>query len=315
MTTSTNSPVCDDIRRLMPLALYGELSFEEEDRLEAHLAACEACQMAMARQAELHAAIDTEEEVPAAALLHQCRQNLHREIRQLAPAPSGWRRFLPADLLSPLRVLAKPAAAMALILVGFGLARVTAPAKNVTDAAAFSSTGNGSEPIAVQVRDVEPVAAGQIRIVIQESRQRALSGTIQDAAIRQLLLAASRDASDAGTRLGSIDILKTQPESPDIRQVLLTALEHDDNPGVRFKALEGLRPFSQEPDVQRALSQALLSDPNPGVRTQAIDLLTQKAEPNLAGLFQELMHRENNVYIRQRCQKTLEALHASTETF
>ena len=41
----------------------------------------------------------------------------------------------------------------------------------------------------------------------------------------------------------------------------------------------------------------------PGVRTQAVDLLTQKREPELVGVLQELMTRENNNYVRMKCQR------------
>jgi hypothetical protein len=56
------------------------------------------------------------------------------------------------------------------------------------------------------------------------------------------------------------------------------------------------------------------------VRTQAIDLLTgsgakQTVERNLVGMLQELMSRENNPYIRERCRRVLEAMNASVETY
>jgi len=101
-------------------------------------------------------------------------------------------------------------------------------------------------------------------------------------------------------------------------------LKNDDNAGVRMRAIEGLKEFSAEPEVRGALSQALLADANPGIRIRAIDLLAGDANANfgagnvdrqIIGTLQELMLREDNAYLRQRSQKILEAVNASTEIY
>ena len=51
------------------------------------------------------------------------------------------------------------------------------------------------------------------------------------------------------------------------------------------------------------------------MRTQAIDLLTSKREPELVGVLQEIMTRENNNYVRMKCQRALNEMNASVETF
>jgi hypothetical protein len=59
------------------------------------------------------------------------------------------------------------------------------------------------------------------------------------------------------------------------------------------------------------------------MRTQAIDLLTQGVgETNgtalgrdIIGTLQELMNRENNAYVRQRGQRVLQLVNASSETY
>jgi HEAT repeat protein len=96
---------------------------------------------------------------------------------------------------------------------------------------------------------------------------------------------------------------------------LLNALQHDSNPGVRLKALEGLKNLSADPQVRQVLAQVLLADDNAGVRTQAIDLLIQHKEDRMVGVLQELMRKEDNGYIRLRCQKALHEMNASVETY
>jgi hypothetical protein len=180
------------------------------------------------------------------------------------------------------------------------------------------------EPSASRVRYVEPESDGRVHIVLDETRQRIVSGALGDQKIQVLLLSAVKDPADPGLRAETVGILNGNAQSSEVRNALVFALLHDQNAGVRFKAMEGLKPFAQESDVRLALTQVLLSDANPGLRTQAIDLLTKglnQDSPALSydrqviGAMQELMQRENNSYVRQRCKTALESVKASTETY
>jgi hypothetical protein len=85
---------------------------------------------------------------------------------------------------------------------------------------------------------------------------------------------------------------------------------------VRLKALDGLKQFAGDPDTRQALTQVLLKDENPGVRTQVIDLLIQQRHTDaMVGVLQELMEKEDNNYIRMRCQKVLQEMNASAEMY
>ena len=132
-----------------------------------------------------------------------------------------------------------------------------------------------ADPGAQRVRSVEPSANGGIQIVLDETRQRTVSGGLDDQNIRVLLLSAAKDPSDPGLRYETVGILNDRAQTAEVRDTLIYALEHDENAGVRLKAMDGLKPFVQQPEVRKALTGVLLSDGNPGMRTQAIDLLTQ----------------------------------------
>jgi HEAT repeat protein len=205
----------------------------------------------------------------------------------------------------------KPVSALTLIALGFFGARVLPTEGGRTSQLGLAETG----PVASRVRFVEPGESGRVQIVVEETRQRTLSGGMDDDGIRSLLLRAARESSDPGVRVETMDLLKGQPQSQDVRKALLHALRQDTNAGVRLKALEALRPSAGDSDVRQALAEALLKDDNPGVRTQAVDLLTQKREPELVGVLQELMTRENNDYVRMKCQRVLADMNASAESF
>ena len=303
---------CESVAGQLALMLYGELSFDEEELLQQHLDACEACRSEFVAMQRLHTELDLREIPVDSNLLTSCRRTLRISVAQIAHE-----RASRGDLLTSVRgwfnsaFLAgawKPASAALLLAAGFFLGRVT-PQDKLRPIPV-------SEPIAQRVRYLSPVEKdGKVQIVLEEVRERTLSGEIADSKIRNYVLTAAREAQDPGMRVESVELLKPDVASQDVRRALIYALQNDPNPGVRLKALEGLRAAAHEPETRRALSHVVLADDNPGIRTQAIDLLVEKKEPSMVGVLQELMERENNTYVRMKCQKALREMKASVETF
>jgi len=303
---------CEKVRMQLSMLLYGELSFDEEEVVDAHLESCAECRTALDRERALHAAFDQAEIESPASVLWESRQNLQRQIAaEHVPAHrvSWWDQFLDARWL-------QSAGALALLSIGFFGARL---APNL----GLGITGMSLvDPGAQRVRSVEPGPNGGVQIVLDETRQRTVSGDLDDQNIRVLLLSAAKDPSDPGLRYETVGILNDRAQAAEVRDTLIYALEHDENAGVRLKAMDGLRPFVQQPEVRKALSGVLLSDGNPGMRTQAIDLLTKGVgessnglDRDVIGTLQELMNRENNAYVRQRGERVLQLVNASQETY
>ncbi len=314
---------CAAAREQFALLLYGELGFDEEERVESHLDGCAECRAALAREKAMHAAFDNVEVVPSPALLRECREDVFARLaEEEAPAPvraGWWEKFVDALTLRPSAGLLRPAGALTLVALGFFAARMLPPMTN-----ANSQFGAASmTPGASRVRYVEPAANGRVQIVLDETRQRIVSGGLDDQQIRGLLLTAAKDPSDPGLRAETVEILNTRAQSADVRDALMFAVQHDLNAGVRMQALEGLKPFAAQPEVRTALTQVLLSDSNPGLRTQAIDLLTgsgqqmnRQVDRQLIGTLQELMLRGEQLgYVRERCRRVLESMNASAETY
>jgi Putative zinc-finger/HEAT repeats len=312
---------CEKVREQLSLLLYGELSFDEEGAVDTHLESCAECRTALERERELHAAFDRAEIEPPASVLWESRQNLQRQIAaEHVPAHAfigragWWDRLLDARWL-------QSAGALALLSIGFFGARM------------FPNLGLGftgaslMDPGAQRVRSVEPGPNGGVQIVLDETRQRVVSGGLDDQNIRVLLLSAAKDPSDPGLRYETVGILNDRAQAAEVRDTLIYALEHDENAGVRLKAMDGLKPFVRQAEVRKALAGVLLSDGNPGMRTQAIDLLTQGVgestgnttsnglDRDIIGTLQELMNHENNAYVRQRGERVLQLVNASQETY
>ena len=306
---------CEEARKNLPLFLYGELSFDEEELVEVHMDECASCRAALAREKAMFAALDVAEIVPAPGALEESRMELRRRLThsELPVRRSSWWDKVREGFTIHFHFapgIAQVAGAAVMLVLGFVTARM-APNSLLGN---FHSAGL-VDPATSRVRYVEPMAPGRVQIVIDETHQRVLSGSLDDQSIQRLLLTAAKDPSDAGLRVESVDLLKNNSQSAEIRRALVYSLEHDPNAGVRLKALDGLKQFAEDPDTRQALTSVLLKDDNPGVRTQVIDLLVQRHTDAMVGVLQELMEKEDNSYIRMRCQKVLQEMNASVETY
>ncbi len=289
---------CEMAKTQLPLFLYGELNFDEEETIERHLEDCAGCRDELNALKAVHRLADQAELDPPAGLLESCRAGLAGQLAGQAPARRAglWARFW---FWRPAALAWKPAGALALLALGFFAARLSGPAP-------YSGA---------RVRYIEPDPDGRVQIGLEETRQRVLTGRLEEAPIRKLLLAAAANREDAGLRVESIDILKSQSASAEVRGALLAALRGDPDPGVRLKALEGLKTFVWEAETRKALAQALLTDDSPSVRTMAVDVLVERKQQDVVGVLQQLLRRENNDYIRERSTRALREMRASVETF
>jgi hypothetical protein len=335
---------CAQARMQFALLLYGELSFDEEEGVETHLEGCAECRTELEREKSLHAAFASVAVDPPPSLLRQCRGDLAAALSHYpVPRPkhgqgpehgqrsehgqAGWWDRL-VDFVGGGLVLRpgfSPLWAAALVFLGFLGARMTPYLNDIVTGTGLTAANQAG---IMRVSDVEKQNDGSVRIVVDETRQRTITGSLDDQPVRALLLEAVRDPNNPGLRQDSVELLTRRAQSAEIRGALVYLVVHDQNDGVRLKAMQGLQPFSADPEVRGALSRALLSDGNPGVRTQAIDLLVQvpsgSARPNgplpnidpaMVGILQQLMLREKNASVRQRCEKLLELMNASAEIY
>ena len=306
---------CEAVERDLALYCYGELTPQDEERVEHHLAACPACQAELERFRSLFAALDSRETPLSANLLTECRDDLMgavlREPRPTVVKPSPWRLFREAfaALAMPAVRWRQPVGAMALIALGFISARLL-PTGSVN---AFPSPA--PESVISNVRSVQQDPGGRVRVAFDEVRRRSVTGGLEDENIQRLIMAAMRQEANPGVRVETLSVLKDAAVPAEIRDILVYTMQNDPNAGVRLKALESLRGFAAEPSVRKGLARALIQDDNPGVRIQAIDLLVQHKDGSMVGVLQELMGREENEYIRMRTTRALEDMNASVGTF
>ena len=285
---------CESTGEFADLYLYGELESHLEEEFEQHVHVCAGCRTALERRESLHRGIDAARVAPPPELLAECRRSLFR-ARAFDRKPSPWMAWT--------AMWRRPLGALALVALGFFASRLGSQAVVM------------GEPILSTIRSVQPDASGHVQIALDETRRRLVTGSLTDGNIERLMLAAVRDESNAGLRVESIELLKHSAGSADVRDALLAALRNDPNPGVRFKALDGLKGMGSQPEVRKSLTYVLQNEQNAGIRIQAIDLLTEHHDADLVGVLQQLVNKESNSYVRQRCEKVLQELNASVGTF
>lgn len=303
---------CETATSLLPLLVYEELSPEQEDLLRAHLERCSSCQAAFELEQRLHQALTSRSLEPELGLLASCRRELGLRLT-LAAQQQSWlvrAAWKLAALSKPLALAGRVAAAGALVMFGFLLARWTGGGTGAV---------RGELPTpenTARIRLIEPAAGDQVRIIIEETRQRVLTGSLDQEPVLEWLMRAARQAPDPGLRAESVGLLGSRVDREVVRNALLEAVQRDPNPAVRLKALEALKPFAVQSTVRQVLARVLLTDDNPGVRIQAIDtLIQQRQHEALVGLLQALLDREENSYVRLRCRQALRELNASAGTF
>jgi hypothetical protein len=315
---------CDGVVKLIPLYFYGELPPEEEERVEEHLHECAACAAEMERQRRLASALDGGQAEPSALLLEECRADLMAAIaggaaerdaeplRRKPPRKDAWGLFVEAlaDTFRGVGRWRQPVGATALVALGFFSARFAGMGPGAAQMADLS----GSPQVYSTVRSIQPDSAGHVRIAYDETRRREIDGRMDDPGIERMLLAASSENNPA-LRVVSVGLLGERAGSSEVRDALLNALQHDSNAGVRMKALEGLKTLAGDPEVRKSLAGALMTDDDPAVRMQAVDVLVSLRDDAMVSMLQGLVQRENNDYVRLKCEQALKEWNASVGTF
>ena len=317
---------CERVKDRLLLYLYDELDEGKRDAVEEHVDSCESCSAALDDERQFLRSL-SEREVPSAALLAECRHDLMRGVYHLQSEqpsyfagliPLAWWRRL-QQKFPPVRVAWQPAAALALLAVGFYGGRFVERAPTGGGLPLGGGIQQSSMAPLEVFADIQSVrldrGQNEVEIVVEEMTRRTIRGAPGDPHIRSMLISTVREYPSSGVRLDTLDILSAGATDREVRRALQEAMIGDRNPGVRLRAFEALKPHKGDPDTHEAFVEVLLNDDNPGMRVQAIDLLTEDPDRNLVGLLQGLVEREQNNYIRLQSRRILHDLNASVDRF
>jgi HEAT repeats len=283
---------CEVAHERIVLAAYGELADDQVHELDRHLTTCNECReereqlLALKTLAGVHSVVE-----PNANLVARSRMRLEEALDALPPK-RWYERWGDAVINNFGRLQAAPVAAALLLVAGIGAgsiggyevaqARSAHAAATTAQAVARTTTVVPAAPadVASISSIVQQPNSEMVEVRYNEVVPRQVEGTLDDPAIRQLLMMASEDANSAGIRDNSVGLLAAECRAghscnpAGIRDALMVALRYDRNEGVREKALKGLESYvSEDMRVRDAVLEALLNDSDPRIRTEAINIL------------------------------------------
>jgi hypothetical protein len=324
---------CELAQERIVTAAYGELPDELAHELEHHVAGCPACQKereqvyALKVFADLHPV-----EEPGPNLVARARLRLDEALDALPP--KRWYERLGERILNNFASLqAAPAAALLLLVAGAGAGVLggyeyaqgrAAQAATTAQAAAPASlkpAGLKEEPASLpEVANVASISAivrqpnsETVQVSYNQIVPRQIEGSLDDPAIRQLLMLATENAASPAVRDDSVALLadecraghSCQPTG--IREALMVSLRYDRSAKVREKALEGLEPYvAEDVRVRDAVLEALLNDSDPGVRSQAISLLAPvEADTSVRQVLYSVSNSDQDSEIRNVSRQVL----------
>jgi hypothetical protein len=285
---------CELAHERIMLAAYGELPDDQIHELDRHLITCTDCRdereqfLALQTLAAAHHVIE-----PSANLITRSRIRLEEALDAIPP--KRWFEHLGERIVNNFaRLQSAPVAAALLLVAGLGAGSL--------GGYEFATARTAHAPGPDALGDVKPAVTAPVQVVpsnvasissivqqpdsdIVEVRYnqvvpRSAQGSLDDPAIRQLLMMASEDAASTPIRDDSVGLLAAECRAghscnpAGIRDALMVALRYDKNAGVREKALQGLQPYvAEDMRVRDAVLEALLNDSDPRIRTQAINIL------------------------------------------
>jgi anti-sigma factor RsiW len=319
---------CEMAQEQIVTAAYDELGDEQRLALEQHLASCAECAREREQVLALQALADAYPALePDANLIVRSRLRLEAALDALPPR--RWYERLGQRLVNNFAGLqAVPVAACLLLAVGVGsgllggyrLAAVHAvlPAAPQTAKAAQAQSQTVEQASApTEVASISSIVSKpeshRVEVLYNRLVPQQIEGSLDDPAIRQLLMLASKNAGSAGVRGDSMDLLAAECKvghncsSQGIRDALLVALRTDKNAGVREKALHGLEPYvAEDVRVRNAVLEALLNDGDPKIRTVAINLLAPvEGDTSVRQVLHSVADTDRNPYIRTVSRQVL----------
>ncbi|MGB9409059.1 MAG: HEAT repeat domain-containing protein, partial [Terracidiphilus sp.] len=155
--------------------------------------------------------------------------------------------------------------------------------------------------------------SGRVEVRYNQVVPQRIEGSLDDPAIRQLLMLASENSASAGVRDDSVELMAAECRAghsctaAGIRDALLVVLRYDKNADVREKALKGLEPYvAEDVRVRDAVLEALMNDGDPRIRTAAINILQPvEADTSVRQVLYSVSNTDRNPYIRTVSRQVL----------
>ena len=310
---------------LFDSSAFGEAELAEGElvALEEHLAGCRECQAEMASTAAFYRALSlTRQPEPTPSLLARARLRLDATLDNNAHQ-SAIAHLLQQLSFSAGRLRAAPGLASGLLLLGLsvgGYAGYHAGqyAHHAEQRDVLLQPAPERPPVIADVSSIvrDPEDAEQVVVHYHRLEPDTFSGSLDDPAMRELLMFATQDGEDPTVRNNSLKLLANECRhghacnGGPLRNELLTVLRSDRNPQVRLVALDGLEPYiAEDIKVRDAVVRAMMADSNAQVRIEAIRLLTPvEVDSSVRQALHTVASQDGDPLIRSASQQMLNGM-------
>lgn len=317
---------CELAHERIVAAAYGELPDDQTHELERHMTSCPECKTEREQLLTLKVLVDANPVVePSANLVARSRLCLDEALD--AMPPKHWYERLTQRLMNNFASLqAVPVAASLLLLAGvaagglggFEIAQSRTPhppAGVQASTAAIVSPEQSAAP--AEIANISSIVrqpnSEMVEVRYNQVVPQRMQGSLDDPAIRQLLMLASENSASAGVRDDSVGLMAAECraghecKAAGIRDALMVALRYDKNEGVREKALKGLEPYvAADVRVRDAVLEALMYDSDPRIRTAAINILQPvEGDTSVRQVLHSVANTDRNSHIRNASMQVL----------
>lgn len=311
----------NEIKKLIRLSLYGELSNEEQSILELHLKDCDECRNELDQQRNLLSLISDKKNEVDDNLLMEARAQLRgaiRNERQQKGYLDNVLQYLNDFITIPFRALLSGAA---LLAIGFFAGSLFYGSSNIETNIIPDKTNNQFPVFQDNVTisnisfiDSDP-SDGEVEFTFVAMKPVTLKGRVDDPKIQSILTYSMLNEQNPGSRFNSINAMVSEGPikfDKDVKDALITVVMTDENPGVRREALKLMKKLPNDEDVKRALIYVLTNDTSSGLRIEAINALVDAGKKgftlnkNEIDLFKQKLQTDDNSYIRYRTKTILQ---------
>jgi anti-sigma factor RsiW len=318
---------CEVAHERIVTAAYGELADEQAHELERHLGGCPECVKEREQLLALKLLMDAHPAAePEANLIARARMRLEEALDALPPW--RWYKRLGQRMMNGFASLqAAPVTACLLLLAGVGAGSLGEYKLAGNRAAHIMAARVQAQP-APAAGVAAPAEIASISSIVRQPNShmvevrynqlvpQRIEGSLDDPAIRQLLMLASQNSTSTGVRDDSVALMAAECKAghgckaAGIRDALMVALRYDRNEGVREKALHGLEPYvAEDMRVRDAVLEALMNDSDPRIRTAAINILEPvEGDTSVRQVLHSVANTDRNPYIRTVSRQVLDSV-------
>ena len=317
---------CELAHERLVTAAYGELPDDLVPELDRHLSGCADCQSEREQMRALKLLADAYPVLePEPNLMARSRMRLEEALDGLPPL--RWYQRVSQRVRNGVASLqAVPVAASLLLLIGGGAGSLggyrlalNRAAHTAAEQAAQTARAVTSQavPAPAEIANISSIVrqpnSGMVEVRYNQVVPQRLEGSMNDPAIRQLLMLASENGASANVRDDSVGLLAAECReghrcrAEGIRDALMVALRYDKNVGVREKALRGLEPYvTEDVQVRDAVLEALMNDPDARIRNAAVNLLQPvEADTSVRQVLYSVSNSDQNPHIRTVSRQVL----------